>query len=178
VADATDPSELLHVDVDQLAGPGPLVTERLLEPDPAKAAQPDPGQDPGDRRERHRERLGDLGRGHPQSAQLHDHRDPIRRRPVGNAPRRRRPVQEPSIAITPPADPLARTAHTDPGSPRSLRQRPTILNNTTSELAPPAPAERRVTVKIHPSLLGTEPPWSALSLQGGPDGTNVLRNYI
>jgi hypothetical protein len=41
-----DPAELLHVDVDQLAGPLALVTLWRLEPDPAELAHPNPRQDP------------------------------------------------------------------------------------------------------------------------------------
>lgn len=70
--DTADGTELLDVDVDQLAGPRTLVADRLLEPKPSKAAQPLPGQDPRDRRERHPQRLSDLGRRETQTAQLHD----------------------------------------------------------------------------------------------------------
>src|ERR671930_2087643 len=57
---AFDSTELLDVDVHELARPRALVAERLLEPELAQHAPAEPGQDPGDRRERHRERLGDL----------------------------------------------------------------------------------------------------------------------
>ena len=84
-----DPAELLDVDVDELARPGALVADRRLEPEPAEPAHPDPRQDPGHSRERHRERLGDLRRGHPQPAQLRDRRDPVRVGPVSDPMRRR-----------------------------------------------------------------------------------------
>src|SRR5665213_3425077 len=48
-----------------------------LEPlEPPELAQPNPGQDPRHRRERHPQRLGDLRSGHPQPAQSGDHSDP------------------------------------------------------------------------------------------------------
>ncbi len=63
---ALDPSELLDVDVDELARPRALIPARLLEPEPAEPADTLPLQDGRDSRERHRKRLSDLGRGHPQ----------------------------------------------------------------------------------------------------------------
>src|ERR687888_1390249 len=57
---AFDSTELLDVDVHELARPRALVPKRLLEPEPAEPPQPEPGQDPRHRRRGHRQRLGDL----------------------------------------------------------------------------------------------------------------------
>jgi len=65
---ALDPAELLDVDVHELAGSRALIAHAWLASDPSQPAHPDPGQDPGDGRERHRERLGDLGAGHSEPA--------------------------------------------------------------------------------------------------------------
>jgi hypothetical protein len=67
-------------------------------------------------------------------------------------------------------DPLERRRFSRDRTPKPPPSATNLINDATSELAPAAPAESRVTVKIHPSLLGTELPWTALSLQGGPDG--------
>ena len=76
VARPRDPAELLDIDVDELASTLFLVTVRQLEwLQPPVLAQPDPGQDPRDRRGRHSQRLGDLGTGHPQAAQRRDQSD-------------------------------------------------------------------------------------------------------
>jgi hypothetical protein len=72
---ALDAAELLDVDVNELARALALVTLRRLEPEPPELAHPDPRQDPGDRRLRHRQHLGDLGAGHAQPPQRRDHLD-------------------------------------------------------------------------------------------------------
>src|SRR5439155_23336489 len=77
-----DSAELLDVNVDELARPRALVADGLLEPEPAELAHPDPGQDPRHRRERHPERLRDLGRREAEPAELRDRLDPIRRSAV------------------------------------------------------------------------------------------------
>jgi len=82
-----DPAELLDVDVDELARPRALVADRLLEPEPAELAHPRPGQDPRHRRERHAERLCDLGGGEALPSQLRDRLEPVRRCPVRKMPR-------------------------------------------------------------------------------------------
>src|SRR5215204_3897144 len=63
------PAELLDVDMHELARATALVADGLLETDPAEPAHPASVQDRRDGRERHRQQLGDLGRGHPQAAQ-------------------------------------------------------------------------------------------------------------
>ena len=40
---ALDPAELLDIEMDELARPGALVADRLLEPDPAEPAHPAAG---------------------------------------------------------------------------------------------------------------------------------------
>jgi hypothetical protein len=77
VAGPADAAELLHVDVDELAGTLLLIAVRRLERlQPPQLAEPDPGQDPRDSRGRHRQRLCDLGADHPQAPQCRDHSDP------------------------------------------------------------------------------------------------------
>jgi len=76
---ALGPAELLHVDVDELAWPRVLVPDSWLEPDPAEPPDPAPAPHRRDGRARHQQRLGDLGRGHPQPAERNDHGDAIRR---------------------------------------------------------------------------------------------------
>jgi hypothetical protein len=71
---ADDPAQLLHVEMDELTGSRAFVADGWLEPEPAEPAHPDPGQAPRHGRERHRQRLGDLGRGHPKPPQQGDHR--------------------------------------------------------------------------------------------------------
>jgi hypothetical protein len=65
---ALDAAEPLDVDVHELARARALVAERPLEPDPAEPAQAEAAQDAGDGRERHLERVGDLGGGEAQAA--------------------------------------------------------------------------------------------------------------
>src|SRR5207253_2369401 len=126
---ALDPGEPFDVDVDELARPGVLVADRLLEPEPAEPSQADPGQDPRDGRERHPERLRDLCCGEAQPAKLDDHLDPVGRCAVGDPLRRRRAIQQPSLSLqTVASNPLTRTPHADPGGLGRRGQRPTINN--------------------------------------------------
>src|SRR5262249_14554307 len=167
---ADDPAQLLDVEVDELAWPRPLVPQSRLEAEPTQPTHPDPGQDPRNGRERHRQRLRYLRRRHPQPAHLHDHRHPLRRGAIGNPPRRRRAIEQVTVTSAIATDPLTRTPHADTGGRCRRPQRPSLLDHSAGEPTPTAPAERRVTVQIHPSPLGVELPWTALSLQGGPDG--------
>jgi hypothetical protein len=89
---ALDPPQLLHVDVNELARSSSLIPHSLLEPEPAKLAHPDPGQDPRDGRERHPKRLSDLGGREPQPPQLHDRVDAVSWGAIGHPPRRRRAI--------------------------------------------------------------------------------------
>ncbi len=52
---ALDPAELFDVDVDELAGPSPLIALRGLLAEPAQLAHRDPGEDSRHRRQRHLE---------------------------------------------------------------------------------------------------------------------------
>src|SRR5262245_39951286 len=74
-----DPAELLDVDVHELARPRPLVTDGGPGPRPSEPAGAVAAKHDRDGRERHRQPLGDLSRGHSQSPQRHDRRDPISR---------------------------------------------------------------------------------------------------
>jgi hypothetical protein len=68
-AAGADLPELLHVDVHELAGTGALVAARRLEPQAAKLAHPDPGEDAGHGRQGHPQHVGDLGSREAQPAQ-------------------------------------------------------------------------------------------------------------
>ena len=74
---AVDPSELLDVDVEELAGAGALVALGGLQAEAPEAAETGAGEDPRDRRLGHLEDLGDLGAGHPQPAEGADHLDAV-----------------------------------------------------------------------------------------------------
>jgi hypothetical protein len=54
----------------------------LLNVDPAEPTKAIASEHSRDGRERHRQRLGDLGGRHPQPPQSHDHRHPIRSRAI------------------------------------------------------------------------------------------------
>jgi hypothetical protein len=69
-ARTVDATELLDVDVQQLAGVAALVAVgRLKRVKSAELAQADALEDRRDGRQRHAQALGDLARGHPQPAQ-------------------------------------------------------------------------------------------------------------
>src|SRR5262249_26368296 len=158
---AFDPAEPLDVDVGEFARARALVANRLLEPELAEPAQSASGEDPRHRRDRHAEQLGDLGTGEAQPPHRDDQPDPLLRRPVGDAPRPRRAIEQAALAFEPvPADPLARAADADPGGLGRRRQRPTLADHPLGQPPPTAPTERRVTVKPHPDLLlGAESAW-------------------
>jgi hypothetical protein len=155
-----DAAELLDVDVDELAGSGALVPHGRLQPDPAEPAQPAAGQDNRHGRERHRERLRDLGRGHPQLPQRHDRLDTLRRRAVDHPPRRRGAIAHAPLTLEPIAPhPLTSAAHADTGGRGRRRQRPPLHNHPLGQHPTATPAESRVSVKPHPvSSLGLSCP--------------------
>ena len=129
-----DPSELLDVDVQELAGTLALVALRGLQAEPAELAHPDPSQDPRHGRERHIERLSDLRAGHPQSPERRDHLDAPVIHSIGHQVRGRRAIQQTDWPLGPIADqPLARGAVTDSGRLGGLRQRPPRVLNTVHE---------------------------------------------
>ena len=147
---ADDPGELLDINMQELARPGALVADCWLETESAKTAKAAAGKDPRDGRQGHRERLGDLGGCHPQPAQLHDDRYPLRAGAVGDPQRRRRAVEEQPIATAIATSPLTSTTHTDAGGLSRRPHRPALINDAASKLSPTAPTESRVTVQIHP----------------------------
>src|ERR1700740_1716740 len=168
---ALDASQLLDVDVDQLAGALALVAPGGLETQASELAHPDPGKDSRDRGERHPEDLGDLRAREAQPPQRRDRLDSLLLGAVRDRIRRRGAVEQPELAlgaVTP--DPLAGAADADFGGLGCLRQRPSLLNNSTAQLPTSIQTESRVSVQIHPvSSLGLSG-LAALSLQGGPDG--------
>jgi hypothetical protein len=62
--------------------------------------------------------------------------------------RRRGAITQLPVTSAIAANPLTRTTHADTGGLGRRRQRPALINDPTSKLAPAAPAERRVTVQI------------------------------
>jgi hypothetical protein len=148
---ALDATEPFDVDVDELARPAVLVPDRLLQAEPSEAAEPEPGQDPRDRRQRHRERFGDLCGGEAQSAQRDDHLDPLGGCAVGDPPRRRGAIEQAGLALQlVAAHPLTTTAHADACGLGRRRQRPPLDHDPLCQLPPATPAESGVTVKLHP----------------------------
>jgi hypothetical protein len=77
VAGLIDPTQLLDVDVNQLAWAGALVAPCRFEANPPESAQTDAEEDARDGRLRHSQRLGDLRSGHPQSPQGADRADAL-----------------------------------------------------------------------------------------------------
>src|SRR5436190_3954487 len=171
VTGPVDPTQLLDVDVEELAGACALVAPRLLEAESPQPTQPRPGQDPGDRRQRHRERFRDLSGREAQLPQRDDRRDPLLGGAVGDSPWRRGTITQSSFPFEPVAtDPLARAADADAHGSCSRCHRPSLINNQRAEPTTTAPAESSVSVQIHPATsLGPSLPLTALSLQGGPD---------
>src|SRR5947209_6035133 len=153
---AVDPAELLDVDMNQLARSFALIALRRLETETAELAHPNPRQDPRNRRERHIERLGDLRAGETQPAQRSDRLHALLARAMRDQPRRRRPIQQPELAVDSiAAHPLASAADADFGGRGRLRQRPPLINYPLAQTPALVQAERSVTVQIHPvSSLG------------------------
>src|SRR5437588_6048787 len=165
-----DAAELLDINVDELAGSLALVALCRLECEPAEPAQPDPGQDAGDGRERHLEEFGQVRAGEAQPPERGDRLDAVLGRAIGEVDRRRRAVEQPELAILAVAgDPLTRAADADFGGRGRLRQRPVLLDDPSAEQAAFVQAEGSVSVKVHSvSSLGLGR-LAAPSLQGGPD---------
>src|SRR6185312_10365773 len=153
---ALDASELLHVDVQELAGALALVALGRLETQPAQATHPDPREDPRHGRLRHPQHLGDLSAGHAQPPQRSDHLHPILGSAIVDALGRRRAIEQPSYALDPKTtSPLSSTTLADLGGLGRLLQRPAFLNHSASKKLPLLQSERSVTVELHPvSSLG------------------------
>src|SRR5438309_983144 len=166
-----DAPELLDVDMDQLARSLALVALSGLKTKAPELAHPDPREDPRDRRQRHPERLGDLGTREAQPPQRRDRLHPLLLRAVGDRAWRRGPVQQPELAldsITP--HPLAGAADADFGGLGRLRPRPRFLHYPPAQLPTPIQTERSISVKVHPvSSLGLSR-LGALSHVGVQDG--------
>jgi hypothetical protein len=146
-----DPGELLDVDVDELTRPRALVADWLLESESAELAHPAPGQNPRHRRERHPERLRDLGRCKAKPTQLRDHLHTVMRGAIRDMPRRRGVITQTGQTVEPVApDPLtsATDAHTRSRSRRD--NRPTFINHELAEPSPASPTESGVSVQVHP----------------------------
>src|SRR5262249_16150729 len=125
----SDPAELLHVDMDQLAWAGALVAaNRLFGLEAAEPAEADPLQDRGDRRGRHLGDLGDLGSGQPQPAQGGDRLDALGRGGVVDTPWSRAAVEQACLALGAVAgDPLAGGPRAHSGGLGRLRERDPLL---------------------------------------------------
>jgi len=96
---ALDAAELLDVDVDELARPLALIAHSGLQAQPPELAQPDPRQDPRDRRQRPTEQLGDLRASAPDPAQSGDDRDRALVGAIGHRLRRRRAIDQARLVI-------------------------------------------------------------------------------
>ncbi len=168
---APDPPELLDVDVQELPGPLALVAiRRLGRLEARELAEPDAGQDPLHRGERHPERQRDLLTSEPHAAQRRDRRDAVLWRRPGLAARRRAAIDQPDLALGAVAiDPLARSALAHLGGLGRLAERPPLPNYAPGEPQALLRCEGGVTVELHPvtslGLGGFDTP----SLQGGPD---------
>src|SRR5919109_4149213 len=151
-----DPSELLDVDVDELARLLAFIALRGLGAEPTELAHPDPGQDARDGRARHAQRLGDLRAGEPQPSERRDHLDTLLAGAMRDRPGRTRVIVQPELALDPESGhPFTCAADTDPGGPGRLRQRPLLLDDLAAQLTTTLQTERRVSVKLHPvSSLG------------------------
>jgi len=149
-----DASELLDVDVDQLARTLALIANSGPQAQPTELAHPDPGQDPRDGRHSHVQALGDLSASHPQTPQRRDHVDTLIRRARGTPLRCRGAIQQPMLTFQAKAsDPLAGRALADPGGLRRPRQRPTLPQRPINQQLAPLDgldAEASVSVKLHP----------------------------
>jgi hypothetical protein len=137
--------------VDELAGTRALVPKRLLEAEPPEAPHPDPGQDPRDRRERHPQNLGDLGRREAKPPQLLDRLDPIGRRPIRHPTRRCGAITEAELALAAvTTHPCTRTAHANADGLGRRPQRPPLLDHSPRKKPATMPTESRVTVELQP----------------------------
>jgi hypothetical protein len=100
MADLVDSTELLDVDVDQLAGALSLVAiRRFGRLEPAALPKADPQEHGRDGRKCHPEYLSDLRRGKPQPAKCRDRDDTRLRRATRHAMRRRGAVEQPELAL-------------------------------------------------------------------------------
>src|SRR3954453_21599941 len=153
---AVDASELLDVDVEQLARPGALVALGGLQPEASELAHPDPRQDPRHGRQRHSEQLSDLGAGEAQPPQRGDRLDAALVGAVGHDRRRRGTIQQPGRSARAVAgQPLARGVVADPGRLGGRAQRPPRDLDPLDQQRAALDAETGVTVQLHPvSSLG------------------------
>ena len=95
--------------MDELARSLAFVAFGRLEPEPAETSHADPREDARDGRERHPERLRDLGAGEAQPAQRGDRLDAGFVGPVGDAMRRAGTIEQAALSLGPEApDPATR----------------------------------------------------------------------
>src|ERR1017187_3742994 len=124
--------------MDQLAWPLALIADCWLEAETAELAHPDAQEDPRDCRERHPERLSDLGTREPQPPKRSDRLHPLLARAMRDQVWSRRPIEQPGLALCSIAThPLASAPDADFGGLGRLRHRPRLINNSlTKQLAP------------------------------------------
>ena len=152
---AFDPTELLDVDVQELARPRALVPERLLEAKPSELAHPDPGQDP----ETVESAIPSVSaisaavkRSRRSFAIASTHSGAVRLA-TGRGAEERSTSSGPFKPVA--ADPLPHTTDADTNSRRRRSHRPTLIDDQLAQPPRAIPAESRVSVKIHPeSSLG------------------------
>jgi len=152
VARPPDPAQLLHVDVDELARPLPLITVGgLRRLQPGEPTKPDPGQDRRDRRDRHPEPLGDLPAPQPLATERRDRLHTLVRGALRDPVRSRGAVEQTLLtllSIAPP--PLRDRAHADPGGLGRRAQRPTLPLDSPDHKRATMRTGPRVTVQLHP----------------------------
>jgi hypothetical protein len=156
VARNDDPTQLLDVDVHQLARPAALIAIGRLERRQARAlAQPLAQQHCRDRREWHRQALGDLAGGHVQPSQRADRADAVGRRLARLMTRNGRPIDQPRLAvIAKPGQPPVDRALGDAGGLGRRRHRPNLRTHLLDHPPPTDRTERSSSVHLHPGLLG------------------------
>ena len=150
-----DPTQLLDVDVDELAWARALVALGGLEPEAPEPAHADPPQQPGDGRLGHPEQLGDLYAGEAQAPERRDRLDALLARAVVDAPGGGGTVEEADGALEAIAGgPLLGGAHAHLGGRGHLGERPSLVDDSMRQSPTLVQAEGGITVQLHPG-----PPW-------------------
>ena len=172
---ALDASELLDVDVDQLARPLALVADGGLQAQRPSLPIPSRVRIPDTVESGHLEQLGDLRAGEPQPAQRGDRLDPALVGAIGDDLGRRGPIQQPGLALGPVAsDPLEQVRAGSSAAAAALSDQPCSITRKPSVAA--ASMQRRVSVQLHPvsslELGASHHPASKEARMN-----NLLRNY-
>ena len=170
VTHATDATELLDVDVHELARVASLVAVgRLGWLEPGALAEAQPLEPAGDRREWHVEDLRDLGRRHAQASEDLDHPHALGLQPGRASPGARGAVTKLAVALAMAPQPLARRALGAAGRFGCSSDRPSLFEHPSAHQLAAARTGPMVSVELHPGppsgLWASDTP----SLQGDPD---------